>query len=70
MAGTDPYELLGVKRDSSQKEVQSAYRRMAKKLHPDLNPGDQDAQTKFQALNAAYDILGDAAMVMSPANVS
>jgi DnaJ-class molecular chaperone len=41
MAGTDPYTLLGVKRDSSQKEIQSAYRRMAKKLHPDLNPGDQ-----------------------------
>lgn len=61
MAGTDPYTLLGVKRDSSQKEIQSAYRRMAKKLHPDLNPGDKDAQTKFQELNAAYDILGDAA---------
>ena len=61
MAGTDPYELLGVKRDSSQKEIQSAYRRMAKKLHPDLNPGDKGAQAKFQDLNAAYDILGDEA---------
>lgn len=61
MAGTDPYDLLGVKRDSSQKEIQSAYRRMAKKLHPDLNPGDKGAQAKFQDLNAAYDILGDEA---------
>lgn len=61
MASTDPYELLGVKRDSSQKEIQSAYRRMAKKLHPDLNPGDKGAQAKFQDLNAAYDILGDEA---------
>lgn len=61
MASTDPYELLGVKRDSSQKEIQSAYRRMAKKFHPDLNPGDKGAQAKFQELNAAYDILGDEA---------
>lgn len=61
MASADPYELLGVRRDSSQKEIQSAYRRMAKKLHPGLNPGDKEAQAKFQDLNAAYDILGDEA---------
>lgn len=59
MATTDPYELLGVARGASQKDIQKAYRRLAKKLHPDLNPGDKDAQRKFQDLSAAYDILGD-----------
>lgn len=61
MASADPYELLGVARDASQKDIQSAYRRMAKKLHPDLNPGDREAQAKFQDLNTAYDILSDEA---------
>jgi len=37
----DPYELLGVKKDATQKDIQSAFRRLAKKLHPDLNPGDK-----------------------------
>src|ERR1700754_60391 len=59
MATTDPYELLGVARGASQKDIQKAYRRLAKKLHPDLNPGDKEAQRKFQDVSAAYDILGD-----------
>jgi len=59
MASADPYDLLGVARGASQKEIQKAYRRLAKKLHPDLNPGDKTAQRKFQDLSAAYDILGD-----------
>ncbi|MDB5402783.1 MAG: hypothetical protein QOD93_2569 [Acetobacteraceae bacterium] len=59
MASTDPYELLGVARGASQKDIQQAYRRLAKKLHPDLNPGDKEAQRKFQDVSAAYDILGD-----------
>lgn len=59
MADADPYELLGVARDASQKDIQQAFRQLAKKLHPDLNPGDKEAQTKFQAISAAYDILGD-----------
>jgi DnaJ-class molecular chaperone len=59
MANADPYDLLGVARDASQADVQKAYRRLAKKLHPDLNPGDKDAQRKFQEISAAYDILGD-----------
>ena len=53
----DPYDLLGVARDASKKDIQKAYRRLAKKLHPDLNPGDKEAQRKFQDLSAAYDIL-------------
>jgi DnaJ-class molecular chaperone len=60
MAATDPYELLGVPRSASQEEIQKAYRRLAKKHHPDLNPGDQEAQRKFQDISAAYDILADA----------
>ncbi|MDB5397223.1 MAG: chaperone DnaJ protein [Rhodospirillales bacterium] len=59
MASGNPYDSLGVARDASQKDIQKAYRRLAKKLHPDLNPGDKDAQLKFQDLSTAYDILGD-----------
>jgi DnaJ-class molecular chaperone len=59
MASGNPYDSLGVARDASQQDIQKAYRRLAKKLHPDLNPGDKDAQRKFQDLSTAYDILGD-----------
>lgn len=55
----DPYETLGVKRDASQKDIQSAYRKLAKKLHPDLNPGDKAAEEKFKSVSAAYALLGD-----------
>lgn len=55
----DPYEILGVKRDAPQKDVQSAYRKLAKKLHPDLNPGDKQAEDKFKEVSAAYGIVGD-----------
>ena len=56
----DPYDVLGVKKDASQDEIQKAYRGLAKKLHPDLNPGNKQAEEKFKELSAAYDILGDA----------
>jgi DnaJ-class molecular chaperone len=59
MASTDPYEVLGVARSASQTDIRKAYRRLAKKLHPDLNPGNKEAQRKFQDTSAAYDILGD-----------
>jgi DnaJ-class molecular chaperone len=59
MASADPYELLGVARDASQSDIQKAFRQLAKKLHPDLNPGDKDALSKFQEISGAYDILGD-----------
>lgn len=56
---SDPYTVLGVKRDASQEDIQKAYRRLAKKLHPDLNPGNKQAEEKFKDVAAAYDLLGD-----------
>lgn len=55
----DPYDVLGVKRDASGEEIKQAYRRLAKKLHPDLNPDDAEAQDRFKEVNAAYDVLSD-----------
>ena len=55
----DPYAILGVKREATQDEIRSAYRQLAKKLHPDLNPGDKAAEEKFKQVAAAYDLLGD-----------
>ncbi|TAX85204.1 J domain-containing protein [Rhizobium leguminosarum] len=55
----DPYELLGVKRDATQKDIQSAFRKLAKKLHPDLNPGDKRAEEQFKEISAANEILSD-----------
>src|SRR6201991_1121206 len=55
----DPYTTLGVKKDATQDDIQKAYRRLAKKLHPDLNPGNKIAEDKFKEVSAAYDLLGD-----------
>lgn len=55
----DPYEVLGVKKDASTQDVRKAYRRLAKKLHPDLNPGDKQAEERFKEVSAAYDMLSD-----------
>ena len=51
----DPYRVLGVSPDASDEEIKRAYRRLAKKYHPDLNPGDQEAAKKMQEVNAAYE---------------
>jgi molecular chaperone DnaJ len=51
----DPYKVLGVSRDASDEDIKRAYRRLAKKYHPDLNPGDQEAARKMQEVNAAYE---------------
>ena len=56
----DPYSVLGVKREATQDEIRKAYRQLAKKLHPDLNPGDKQAEEKFKQISVAYDLLGDA----------
>ncbi len=55
----DPYDVLGVPKNASPDAIKSAYRRLAKKLHPDANKQDKKAATKFAELNAAYEILGD-----------
>ena len=53
----DPYKVLGVARQASEADIKSAYRKLAKKYHPDLNPGDKRTETKFKDVNAAYHIL-------------
>jgi DnaJ-class molecular chaperone len=56
----NPYEVLGVAPTASASDIQKAYRKLAKKLHPDLNPGDKAAEEKFKEAAGAYDLLGDA----------
>lgn len=53
----DPYEVLGVPRGASDEEVTKAYRKLAKKYHPDLNPGDAQAEEKMREINEAYDLI-------------
>ena len=53
----DPYEVLGVDRNASDDEIKNAYRKLAKKYHPDLNPGDEVAAEKMNEVNAAYDAI-------------
>ncbi len=55
----DPYQVLGVAKDASQKDIKSAYRKLAKKHHPDQNPDDPKAQEQFAEVNQAYEIVGD-----------
>jgi DnaJ-class molecular chaperone len=55
----DPYKVLGVAKDASQEDIQKAYRALAKKLHPDLNPGNKSSEERFKQVTAAYDLVGD-----------
>jgi DnaJ-class molecular chaperone len=57
----DPYQTLGVSKEASQDEIRKAYRKLAKEHHPDLNPGNAQAEKRFKEIAAAYDILGDEA---------
>ena len=59
MAGKDYYQTLGVGRNASEKEMKQAYRRLARKYHPDLNPGDKSAEAKFKEITATYEVLSD-----------
>ncbi len=56
----DYYAILGVDRKATEKDIKTAYRRMARKYHPDVNPGDREATEKFKSINEAYQVLSDA----------
>jgi curved DNA-binding protein len=56
----DYYTTLGVAKTASEKEIKQAYRKLARKHHPDVNPGDKSAEAKFKEINEAYEVLGDA----------
>ncbi len=58
-AKQDYYELLGVARKAGAKDIRAAFRKLARKYHPDLNPGDKSAEEKFKKLQEAYDVLSD-----------
>ena len=59
MATQTPYEVLGVKPDASADNIRTAYRKLAKQFHPDLNPGKPEAEARFKAVSAAYDLVSD-----------
>jgi len=59
MAGKDYYKILGVDKKASAKEIKQAYRKLARKYHPDVNPGDKDAESKFKEINEANEVLSD-----------
>lgn len=59
MAKKDYYEVLGLKRGASENEIKKAYRKLARKYHPDVNPGDKKAEERFKEISGAYDVLSD-----------
>ncbi len=59
MLDRDAYEILGVAKDVTDADLKKAYRKLARKYHPDVNPDDQEAEKKFKEISAAYDILSN-----------
>src|SRR3954462_3036635 len=60
MARRDYYDVLGVPKSASEREIRKAYRKLARQYHPDLNPNDKQAETKFKEIGQAYEVLSDA----------
>src|SRR5205809_6579236 len=59
MAFVDYYKTLGVEKNATEEEIKKAYRKLARKYHPDLNPNDKEANRKFQQINEANEVLSD-----------
>ena len=59
MAERNYYQILGVERSASHDDIRKAYRKLARKHHPDINPGNKEAESKFKEIAVAYDVLGD-----------
>jgi molecular chaperone DnaJ len=59
MAGKNYYDILGVNKGATEKDIKQAYRKLARKYHPDVNPGDKSAEAKFKEVNAAFEVLSD-----------
>ena len=59
MPAKDFYQVLGVPKNASEKDIKQAYRKLARKLHPDVNPGDKSAEPRFKEINQAYEVLSD-----------
>src|SRR5438045_7049007 len=58
-AGKDFYEVLGLTKGASAKEIKAAYRKLARKYHPDVNPGDKASEERFKEISEAYEVLSD-----------
>ena len=59
MPGKDYYSILGVTRNASEREIKQAYRKLARKHHPDVNPGNKEAEAKFKEINEAHEVLSN-----------